>query len=170
MFVWWAGKVSFPCIPVSTLGFVFLIIDYGSYILWGPYNTLVTIIYTVPVIRSNSFVWHFKLLIPLVSTKSIVLDPLLGTYVEFWSFWMWTLCQQIMSSKMLPFLSCTLQFLSQIECLALKSPSSSNGISLWFPSSRSSLYNISESLGGMHTLPIRVCFTFISTRFQIAKS
>ena len=57
---------------------------------------------------------------------------------------------------------------SQIGCLALKSPSSSNGISLCFSSSRSSLCNISESLGGMYSLPIRVCFPFISTRFQIA--
>ena len=52
--------------------------------------------------------------------------------------------------------------------LALKSPSRSNRIPLCFFSSRSSFHNNSESLSGMYTFPIRVCFPFISTRFQMA--
>ena len=36
-----------------------------------------------------------------------------------------------MSSKIVPFLLGALQFLSQIGCLALRSPSSSNGISFF---------------------------------------
>ena len=73
-----------------------------------------------------------------------------------------------MSSKIIPFLLGALQSLSQIGCLALESPSSNNGISLCFSTSRSSLYNNSESLGGIYTMPIEVYFPFISTRFQIA--
>ena len=73
-----------------------------------------------------------------------------------------------MSSQIIPFLLGALQSLSRIGCLALESPSSNNGISLCFSTSRSSLYNNSESFGGIYTMPIEVYFPFISTRFQIA--
>ena len=35
-----------PCIRVSTLGFIFFIIDYGCHILWACYNTFVASIYS----------------------------------------------------------------------------------------------------------------------------
>ena len=79
------------------------------------------------------------------------------------------ICRLIMYSKILLFSLGALQFLSQIGCLALNSPSSSNGISLcYFLAQGQSLYNISESLGGIYTLSIKICFPFISSKFEMA--
>ena len=98
-----------------------------------------------------------------------MLDPLLCTDVEFCHFEF----EHDMSTH-----NVFQNFTIFVRCFTIFIPNWMSGIKFtkqqqWniivlFSSSRSSLYNISESLGGIYTLSIKICFPFISSKFEMA--
>ena len=78
------------------------------------------------------------------------------------------LCRLIMSSKILAFLLGALQFLSQIGCLALKSPISRNRISLCFLAQGQVYITFQSHLVECIHCPLESVFHLFQLGFQIA--